>query len=206
MDDRGHELLWRAISGHDKYVRRRSWHLEIIELGVQEPGGKEMLVPGGEPGHVCVITDIQEHEPCGGTPVQEHILVGAFECRARYDTRVARRGALIHPGADRTQPRPPVVVGQRNSGGHLGHAGGRMKGIAVTERPAKPARQQGADRRLAAARDPGHHHDHRVTPRSQPAGCTLAQSAAMSITVHFWSAAAARIWTSASNSSVVMPA
>jgi len=34
MDDRGHELLWRAISGHDKYILPRSRHLKIIELAV----------------------------------------------------------------------------------------------------------------------------------------------------------------------------
>ena len=139
MDDRSHELLWRTISGHDNYILRRSRNLQIIELAVQEPCGKEMPVPGGEPGHIYVTTDIQEHEPCGGTPVQEHIPVGAFECRARHDTRLACRGTLIHPGGDRTQPRPPVVVGRRYPGGHLGHAGSRVKGIAVSERPAKAA-------------------------------------------------------------------
>src|SRR5580693_5039884 len=108
-DDRSHEFLGCALGGHDKRALRRPWHLQIIELAVQEPCGKEMPVPGGEPGHVCVMTDIQEHESCGGTPVQEYIPVGAFECRARHDTRVARRGALIHPGGNRTQPRPPIV-------------------------------------------------------------------------------------------------
>ena len=160
----GHELLRRAVGAHDKRVLRRSRDLQVSELAVEQSRLEEMPVPGGEPGRVHVMTDIQEHEPCGRTPVQERIPVGALEGRARHDAGLARRGALVHPGGDRTQPGPPVVVGQRYSGGHLGDAGGGVKGIAVSEGPAKPACQQGADRRLAAARDTGHHHDHRVTP------------------------------------------
>jgi uncharacterized hydrophobic protein (TIGR00271 family) len=162
LDDRSHEFLWRAIGGHDERVLRRVRQLQIIELAAQEARGEEMPVPGGEPGRVCVTTDIQEHEPRGGPPVQERIPVGALEGRARHDTGFARGGALVHPRGDRTQPGPPVVVGQRYSRGHLGDAGGGVKVIAVSEGPAQPACQQCAHRRLAAARHPGHHDDHLV--------------------------------------------
>ena len=37
---------------HDRYTLRRSGHLQIIELAVQEPRGKGKPVPGGELGHV----------------------------------------------------------------------------------------------------------------------------------------------------------
>jgi hypothetical protein len=65
-DDRSHELLWRAISAYDKYALWRLRRLQIIELAVQEPSGKEMPVPGGEPGHICVMTDIQEPSRAAG--------------------------------------------------------------------------------------------------------------------------------------------
>jgi hypothetical protein len=51
-------------------ILRRSRHLQIIDLAVQEPCGKEMPVPGGEPGHVDVMTGIQEHAPYAEMPVQ----------------------------------------------------------------------------------------------------------------------------------------
>ena len=37
---------------HDKYTLRRSGHLQITELAVQEPRGKGKPVPGREPDHV----------------------------------------------------------------------------------------------------------------------------------------------------------
>jgi uncharacterized hydrophobic protein (TIGR00271 family) len=70
MDDRSHEFGWRAIGGYDNGTLRRLGHLQITELAVQEPRRKEMPLPGGEPGHVCVMADIQEHEPRGGPPAQ----------------------------------------------------------------------------------------------------------------------------------------
>jgi hypothetical protein len=53
-------------------ILRRSRHLQIIELAVQERCGKEVPELGGEPGRVCVMTGIQEPEASGGTPVREH--------------------------------------------------------------------------------------------------------------------------------------
>ena len=118
------------------------------------------------------MRDIQEHQPCGGPPVQEHPPVGAFERGTRHDTRLARCGTLIQPGADRAQPGPPVVVGQRHPGRHLGDISGGVERIAVSKSPAD-ARQQRPDRRLSAARHTGHHHNHAVlTIRASGPGAT----------------------------------
>ncbi|BFO20157.1 hypothetical protein SHKM778_65450 [Streptomyces sp. KM77-8] len=70
----------------------------------------------------------------------------------------AESGPAVRPVADGVQPGPPVVIGERGTGRHLGDVGRRVEVVALGVRDAEPGREQGTDGGLARARD-AHDHD-----------------------------------------------
>src|SRR5438876_1135153 len=60
----------------------------------------------------------------------------------------------------RLEPRPAIRVVERDAGGHLRHVRGRVVAVGVDKAPAELEGERLADRGLAHARDPHHHHDH----------------------------------------------
>src|SRR4051812_4109371 len=85
--------------------------------------------------------------------VAEHVAVPALQGRAGDDDVASCLLVLADPGGQAAQPRPAVVVVQRDPGPHLLDVGGRVEVVALGELPAQAVDEGGGDGRLAGAAD-----------------------------------------------------
>jgi hypothetical protein len=88
------------------------------------------------------------------------LAIAALQRRAREDHVARLRCHLAQPVDDAVEPRPAIVVGERDAGAHLLDVGGRMQVVRVDQRPAEGGRERRADRRLARSRHAHQHDDH----------------------------------------------
>jgi hypothetical protein len=99
-------------------------------------------------------------EPDRGVAVAEQVAVGALERRAGDDGVVPLRLVLADPGGQPAQPRPAVVVVERDARPHLLDVLRRVELVALGEVPAETGHELGGDGRLPGAGD-AHDHDRR---------------------------------------------
>src|SRR5215813_10177180 len=119
-----------------------------------------MVMTARQPCRPRGLIHLEEHDPDVGPALAEEVAVRALEGGTGEYGRLARGDLLVEPRGHRVQPRPPVGIGERHAGHHLGNVRGGMQQVAVLERPAHPDGQDSANRRLATAGDPGQDHDH----------------------------------------------
>src|SRR5262249_46752912 len=82
--------------------------------------------------------------------------VAPLEGGASDDAVATGRARLVDPARDRLEPRPPVLVGQRNAAVHFFDIGRGMEPVAVIELPPEFSRELVGDRGLARS---GYAHD-----------------------------------------------
>ena len=95
----------------------------------------------------------------------EVIAVRVLECGARQNGILPGGQRLLNSRAQPFQPRPTIVVIQRNPGPHLLDARGGMEIVGVVERPAQIAGKQSANDGLARAGHAKQDDDHRGRQR-----------------------------------------
>lgn len=75
----------------------------------------------------------------------QNIAVAALERGAPDDAACPRGARLVDPGGNRAQPRPAVLIGQRNALPHLVDVRRRMKRIGVAELPLERSGEERSD-------------------------------------------------------------
>ena len=88
-----------------------------------------------------------------GRPASSRLAVDALQRRAGDDAALARRRRRIQPGADRVQPGPAVLIGQRLAAAHLRDVAGGWKASASAKGAPSRRGEQAADGALAGAGD-----------------------------------------------------
>src|SRR5579875_1022024 len=132
------------------------------ELAAEQLAGKEMTLADGDPAGQQGGIGGQDDHPCRRASAQQQVPVAPPQRGAGDHRGLAVGDPRVHPRPDRLQPRPAVLVGQRDAGPHLRDVRGRMELIRVGETPVQPPGDQGADRRLAASRHASQDQDHAV--------------------------------------------
>jgi hypothetical protein len=158
--DLSHRVLRRPLRDDNEHVLLVVRYLLVGELAVQQFLGKEVPVPPGQMAAESVAVDEQIDQPDFGAAAQQRVAVAAPQRGAGHDGRFARRIALVHPGADRTEPGPAIGVGERLAAPHLLDVRGRVERVGVGERPVQLSSQQRPNGSLAAARGPSDDQDH----------------------------------------------
>src|SRR5437870_7425954 len=87
--------------------------------------------------------------------------IRAFQCRAGQRSVLARFNALSNQVAQILQPRPSVLIRQRNTATHFVDIGLQMKIVCLIETPAKFLREQFANGSFSCSRDAEKNYDHR---------------------------------------------
>lgn len=103
---------------------------------------------------------VEVDKPDPGLPVEQQGSVGRLEGGTGEDGGSAGGFDFAHPVLDGQQPGFAVVVGQRGSGPHFGHVGGRMKIISVVEFPTQTGGELASHRTFAGPRDTHDDQDH----------------------------------------------
>jgi hypothetical protein len=113
-----------------------------------------------------VAAALEVDEPGVGSLGADRVAIGTAQRRAGDDEAgVGCRGQRL---ADEREPRPPVVVAQRDARGHLLDVADGVQRVCVDERNAENTRQQFAHGRLA--RTAHSHNDERRHPFTTHAG------------------------------------
>src|SRR5580704_11772212 len=101
-----------------------------------------MLVTGGKAARDQVLLALEVDQPHVGAVADENIAVAPLERRAWDDAVPTRMAGLIDPGGDRLQPRPAILVSERNAAVHLVDIGRGVKPIGILELPMQTVSQQ----------------------------------------------------------------
>src|SRR5262245_8868292 len=102
-----------------------------------------MLVPRGDATRDQRLLAREVDETDIATRADQHVTVPALERRARDDAMSAAAPNLVDPAGDRVQPRPTVLVGERDALVHFLDVGGRVKPVAILERPVQAPGEHG---------------------------------------------------------------
>src|SRR6185369_16937474 len=105
---------------------------------------------------------VEEDEADARRRGPDAVAIGALQRRARHHDARRRAGDVGKLGADAIEPRPAVVVGERDAAPHAADARRQMERVAVDEAQRERSGDRRSDRRLARSRDP---HDDDAAPR-----------------------------------------
>jgi len=156
-EDRLEGLLGGGAGDHGDAVFVVGQGLEVGELRGQEGGGHEVpltaphaLVQGG------LVGDQVDEEDA---PVRagQQVPVGALEGGAGDDGPRPAVRLLAHPGAQRLQPRPAVLVGQGRSPAHLGDIDLGVEVVRLGDGPSQGVVEIDRGGGLPASGDPHEH-------------------------------------------------
>ena len=129
-------------------------------------GGMKCPAPHGHAAGDQLFASFEIDEAHVPAFADQNIAVAALE-RGAPDDAACRRGArLVDPGGNRAQPRPAVLIGQRNALPHLVDVRRRMKRIGVAELPLERSGEERSDSRFAASGNA--HHDKDGGPQRHP--------------------------------------
>src|SRR4051794_9586804 len=155
------DLIGRGSDVDDRALLVVAELLERVELRVQQRGGHEVLGAQLHPLLQDRERRLEVHEE-GRRRIAEHVAVGPLQCGAGDDGRrtfvVLDRDQL----RDRLEPRPAVLVGQRDALLHLLDVLAGVQGVALDELAVQLVGQLFADGGLPGPRDPHHHDMHRL--------------------------------------------
>jgi hypothetical protein len=107
--------------------------------------------PGKQPPVKHVPADLKEDHRRGGPSVEQFGPVSAPERGAGDHRRLPFSDPGVDPLGDRAQPRPAVLVGERDALPHLGDVGFRVERVGVGEAPAQPPGEHRAHGGLTAS-------------------------------------------------------
>src|SRR6266571_2631716 len=127
--------------------------LQGLELAVQQARRHEVTVAGGHASRDQRLAALQIDETYVPAAVDDDVAIAALERRAGEHDVPAGAARFVDERGDGVEPRPAVLVGERDALVHLLDIGGRVEPIAVLEFPAEAPGQQRADGALAGARD-----------------------------------------------------
>lgn len=118
-----------------------------------------MTLPIGQPvaQNVGRSGKVDEKQPSGTCMAPQSIAISPAQRRTAKDQTLGMPGKML---AASVQPRPAVMVGQRNARAHLGDCRRIVERVSVLKRHSGSTGQFGPERGLAAARDT-HQHDMR---------------------------------------------
>ena len=153
-------VVLRAVDDQSLLVALR--FLQGCKLAVKECRRHEMIAPPLHAGSNEGLCASEIDEAHLGAASAQAVAINALQGRARDDRRDARAALLVDEAADRREPGPAVLVGQRCSAPHLLDIGRWMKTVGVAERPSEYPREALARGRLAATRNPHQQQDRRA--------------------------------------------
>src|SRR3981081_2415701 len=106
-----------------------------------------MPMTGGDAAGDELFVPFEEEETDIWASADHNVSVAALARRAGDDPMSARGPRLVDPGCNRVQPRPAILIGQRNTLVHLFDIGGRVEPIAILEFPLQACGEKRSDGR-----------------------------------------------------------
>jgi hypothetical protein len=156
--------LHRPVHPHHPHGFAGGGLLEVAELTVQQFGGEEVPVPSSQAGVQEFPGTLQVHHAHARPAGEQLVPVGPFESGTRHHHGAARGNVLVQPSCDRTQPRPPLLVGQGRAGRHLRPVRRGMEVVRLLEGPAEAVGEHASHGGLSRSRhaDEEHHERWRI--------------------------------------------
>src|SRR5690606_30286471 len=149
--------------------------LQFRDLAIAQSPRHEMLTSRRETARDQVLVAAQVDDAGVAVALHENIAIGALERGAGHDHARAVRAPAADLRGDGVQPRPPVLVGQRDAGAHFIDAALGMETVAILDDPSQPPAQRARDDAFARSR---HAHDDQRAKGGASAGIHAVDPAA----------------------------